>query len=67
MARRQMIVEKALGSKHPWRSCEGPLGPEQADEEKPGEDIARHVCLPTRCTWGRLRGKRIRDGDFLKQ
>eukprot|EP00975_Prorocentrum_lima_P012657 2683498-Prorocentrum_lima.AAC.1 len=25
--------------------CEGPLGQEQADEEKHGEDIARHVCL----------------------
>eukprot|EP00975_Prorocentrum_lima_P021423 4516564-Prorocentrum_lima.AAC.1 len=25
--------------------CEGPLEPEQADEAKPGEDIARHVCL----------------------
>eukprot|EP00975_Prorocentrum_lima_P070419 12931863-Prorocentrum_lima.AAC.1 len=25
--------------------CEGPLGPEQADEDKHGEDIARRVCL----------------------
>eukprot|EP00975_Prorocentrum_lima_P068910 12923210-Prorocentrum_lima.AAC.1 len=25
--------------------CEGPLGPEQANEEEHGEVIARHVCL----------------------